>query len=390
MSLKRIKKVIIGESCGQCAGNIGDEGILAAMLPYFIKIFNKADIKVIAYDDPKLVEDMHQVKTVPRLNLGRKLNLRLFGEILQADVIAIGGGTLIQEQRGHVGLRGGLLTHLSYVTAFAKLIARKPVMLIGIGVEPIVTKRGKFFVKHFIGLADIITVRDPESRKLLIGLGINRQKVKVTADPAFLLEPINKGEARNLLQKYCAQKPGKYKVGVSLANERDIQAKHLKIVAKICDYMIERYKVDIIFVNMELREGFDESAIRFTTNQMRNKANMLDRRLYHPKEMLGIIGDFDMVLGTRMHFLIFAATVNVPLITISRSPKMDNFARLLHQEPAGWTDNIDFERVKEFVDYTWENREKIKREMKERADIIKEKALLNFKYLGEILEGVYK
>ncbi len=387
-SLKPIRRIIIGETCGQCAGNIGDEGILAAMLPYFNRIFNGACMKVISYNC-ELVERMHGLKAVPIMQLDMQIDIKLLWEILRADFVVIGGGTLIQEQpqyKGFIRIGLGMLDTVSYVTAFAKIIARKPVMLIGIGVEPIKTKIGKWCVKHLIGTADMITVRDPESRKLLVDLGVNDQKVKLAADPAFLLEPVNDVQAKILLENCCLTKPGKYKVGVSLACERRIRPEHLQVIAQICDYMIECYNVDVIFVNMETRDGFDELAIKYTMERMKNRANMLTRYLYNPKEMLGIIKEFDMVIGTRMHFLIFAAAVNVPLVIISRSNKMDNFAYLLNQVPAGWTHDIKFETVKESIDYTWNNREEIREKLKPKVDILKEKALLNFHYLNEILK----
>ncbi|WP_332882030.1 polysaccharide pyruvyl transferase family protein [Methanosarcina horonobensis] len=48
--------------------------------------------------------------------------------------------------------------------------------------------------------------------------------------------------------------------------------------------------------------------------------------------MMGIFGKMEMVIGMRLHSLIFSARMNVPMIGITYSGKVDEFLKMVEQD----------------------------------------------------------
>ena len=64
-------------------------------------------------------------------------------------------------------------------------------------------------------------------------------------------------------------------------------------------------------------------------------------------QMLGIISKMDMVLGERLHTLVYAAVANVPFVGIVYDPKIKSFMEYIGQTNYIDTNNISFELLKE-------------------------------------------
>lgn len=62
-------------------------------------------------------------------------------------------------------------------------------MLYANGIGPLHSARNKARARSVLNKVDLITLRDMASYDELAGLGVNKPVIKVTADPAFRLEP---------------------------------------------------------------------------------------------------------------------------------------------------------------------------------------------------------
>src|SRR6185295_1892265 len=78
---------------------------------------------------------------------------------------------------------------LTFLSAFPAIAAsaRVPFVLLGVGVGPLATDEGRRYTRLIFERASLATVRDAESRDLLAAIGVDPDRVHVTADPAFLL-----------------------------------------------------------------------------------------------------------------------------------------------------------------------------------------------------------
>jgi polysaccharide pyruvyl transferase WcaK-like protein len=166
------------------AGNAGDEAILEGMLGDLrARIPNLRP--VIASADPAATSRAYNVGSVS--NRDRSATMAAAKE---CDFIILGGGGLLHDywdvSLGSLFSRtGGALSYYSHA-ALAALYS-KPLILYAIGVGPLSTRTGRLYSRMVAELAQLITVRDEQSKALLVELGIDAARVHVAADPAFVL-----------------------------------------------------------------------------------------------------------------------------------------------------------------------------------------------------------
>jgi len=70
--------------------------------------------------------------------------------------------------------------------------------------------------------------------------------------------------------------------------------------------------------------------------------------------MLGIIGKTQMLIGMRLHALIFAASLGIPVVGMVYEPKVEGFMQYINQASAGHVNSLELEHMKKIVDETWE------------------------------------
>jgi len=156
--------------------NVGDDVLLYVTLGETARVDARASFTVIS-DLDELTPPGVPVRTDPG---GRRLeNVR---QMLRHDVWLFGGGGLLQDGSPRAV---GYLQRLARAARLIKLLGRRMVLL-GIGVGPLTTDAGRTAAGRLLGQADLVTVRDDESRHLAVDLAPDVD-VTVTADLAFLL-----------------------------------------------------------------------------------------------------------------------------------------------------------------------------------------------------------
>lgn len=319
-----VKVLLAGDGYG--AGNIGDEAILEGIL---YSLSNEhVQIKVLSFH-PDVTMRMYKnygIETAPFWSYRRT-----WKDIREADIVVLGGGTLVDDSWGI----GFPINHLVRLIRLAKLF-RKKIMIHSIGVNPLTTNKGRKLVKKHYAKARIITTRDKESKKMLESIGIDSNKVLAVADPAFLIKPIEAKAAAEMLQiRGIEKRKGLKLIGVSAVREKGENLNYRRQLARACDTLVDKHKASIVFFSMECRIGEDYEANAAVMSMMKHRSQFLSVEFYHPCEMAGIIKQFDLTIGLRMHFLLLSSVVNVPFIAISRQKKVDNFMNLFGYKCAG-------------------------------------------------------
>ena len=174
----------------------------------------------------------------------------------------------------------------------------------------------------------MITLRDNSSRELLRELGVVRPPTYVTADPVFTLDPAAEHyvRAEALLERYQL-KPGKL-LGISVRPWAALINMRTELARLLDNLVLEGYQA--VFIPMNYSQDLPES--RLIASMMQEQATVLEENL-SSMEMIALMTNFKMVIGMRLHSLIFAATRGIPFAGISYDPKIDAFLRSFELEP---------------------------------------------------------
>jgi polysaccharide pyruvyl transferase CsaB len=305
-------------------GNTGDEAILTALLEGLRALEAPARF-IVASGDPAQTRSRYGVEAVHWQDPAS-----IADEVRQSDLVIVGGGGLFQDYWGvHPGT---LLTAqhggISYYAGPAVLaaLARKPVALYGLGFGPLESSHARRFTRGVCQAASFLSVRDAGSRDLLVSAGVSADAIRLSADPAFTL-PVERLHPEDVLAGAGIEARPPI-VGVALRNwsvgvepafwERE--------VAAALDLLLERTGGTLLFLPFERSpwatgDDFDLAPrLRKRLRHSNRTASLTELR--PPAEMAGLLAGCDLVLGMRLHSLIFAISGRVPLVGLSYDPKV--------------------------------------------------------------------
>jgi polysaccharide pyruvyl transferase CsaB len=296
--------------------NAGDEALLAAITTSIKKLAPEAEFVVFS-GSPTRTFTLHGIRAVYYLH-----PLHIIRELLSADLLISGGGSIFQDV---TSVRS--LTYYISVVALAKFLG-KPVIFYAQGIGPINHAFSKYLMRLVANQVNLISLRDEDSRQYLLNLGVTRAPLIVTADPVFSLEPEDqdKLEMSGLLQELGVT--GQPKVGVSVRQWPALEG-HQSELARMLDGLAQK-GFHIIFIPMAYPE--DIAASRKVIDLMQEPAVLVNRHL-KSQEHLAFIANLDLLIGMRLHALIFAASRGVPFAGISYDPKIDAFLKMFNLTP---------------------------------------------------------
>lgn len=351
-------------------GNSGDDAILLAIIDNLRSI--KKDIRIVVLSkNPKDTAANYGVDSIDRFNLFKVLQT-----MRQTKLFLNGGGNLIQD----VTSTRSLIYYLSTIY-LAKRIGLK-VMLYANGIGPISRSSNRYFTSKIINLVDVITLREEASSLELAALGIKKPEIIVTADPALGLKAADSGEVENIFSKEGI--PGDCPlVGFSIRKWADYD-RYSRIIAQAADYLEEKYNAKSVFIPLHFPS--DLSVAEDITSKMKHTPFILRNR-YGIDKTLGIIKKLDMILGMRLHALIYAVSLSVPVIGLIYDPKVQGFLEYVKQPSGGNVADLELERLKKLIDDVWSNKAAIAQQLAEGNRILKQKAYENAEIAIELLEN---
>ncbi len=307
-------------------GNAGDEAMLEAILAGLRARLAETDFTVIS-GRPRQVQAVHGIPAVGRLNVPGIRRV-----LSRADLYLSGGGSLLQDSTS--------FRNLAYHLALFDLARRSGArtMIFAQGVGPIRTGLGQALAPRVLRGLDAITVRDPASAKVLEALGVTDPPAEVTADPAFALEACRPARVDEIFREEGViprNSAGGAQVGPLIAiaprglREREAEAQGL---AKMADWAVRRLKARPLLVPMQNPNDLASCGLIAGRMKCREGASVLRRRLA-PAEIMGVLGRCELVVGVRLHALIFGAAMGVPLVGVEYDPKVSHFLRRLGLDP---------------------------------------------------------
>lgn len=310
---------VIGISGSYGGLNIGDEAILTASIDQLRRTIPGVEIVVFSRDAGH-TRSQHAVDRV--VNPRAAMMDEIAPEVARLDLLLLGGGGILYDAEAQTYLREAVIAQRSGVPTFA----------FAIGVGPLRGRTEREAVREGMNRMAGITVREQSARRLLEDIGVD-VPVTVTADPALLLAPEPMPDDLLAAAGVPLDRP---LIGLSVrepgAAAPDLTtAAYHQLLAETADYMIERFGARVVFVPME-RADVREAHRVMGAMMLSESAHLLPYHC-HPRQILGLMNRFEMAVGMRLHFMIFAAAAGTPLIALPYAAKVADFLLSLGIEP---------------------------------------------------------
>lgn len=319
--------------------NAGDEAMLAAMLEVLGDLDPKLHITVISAS-PADTSERHGVESISWLGIPS-----IIKALWHADLLISGGGSLLQ----NVTSRRSLYYYLAII--FLAVVMRKKVMLYAQGIGPIIGGLAEFAMRVIGNRVDLITVRDKGSLAELARLGITKPKIECTADPVLAIHPVDKAAGRAIFKRYHAD-GAEPVVGISVRNWQ--HETHFKdVMAEVSDRIVRELGVRVVFLPMQFPE--DVHAAESIAERTHEPCTVLKDE-YTTSEFLSLVGNMDLMLAIRLHALIFAGVMGVPMIGVSYDPKIDRFLASIGEKPVGSLDDVTADELMAEVRRKWNDK----------------------------------
>ncbi len=350
-------------------GNAGDESLLYAMTENLKK--EKDNIKLLVLSKtPKETEKEYGVYALSRYNI-----FKMGKALKNSKMLIFGGGSLIQDVTSSKSL-----WYYLYVINKA-LKCKIPVMIYANGIGPVNKDKNRRLVAKLLNKMDLITLRDENSYKEVIKMGINPEKIKVTADPALTINGISGETAKELLSDEGIPSDKKI-LGISIRDWKACSVTFWDELSEGIEKVCKKY--DLIPLWIPLKQDDDI----LISNKIAEKMNIESYTLsksYSAEELVGIVGVCDMMVAMRLHAAIYAANRGVPVINLSYDPKVTGFSEYIGIDTTMDLFSFSKEKMTELADSIIENKESLAHNLNKRADELKEKALSNANLAIEII-----
>ena len=295
--------------------NLGDEAILTGLLDDLRRHEPHARIIVFSRNPAHTALAHPEVEAVPWEGVSRVDSSPVLNQL---DLLILGGGGILYDKEARRYLR---------VVRVAQERGL-PLLTYAVGVGPLTDTLDSGMVRETLAQAVEVTVRDQESRMVLEEAGLVNP-ITVTADPAFLLEP------EEFPQQWLRDEgvpAGSRLVGLSVrepgraAERLDVDGYH-RLLAQIGDFLVHRIDAYVLFVPME-RDDIRHSHGVLSHMTAADRGRILHGD-YRPAQILGLMRHFDLAVGMRLHFLIFAAMMGTPFLPLPYAGKVFDLAQRL-------------------------------------------------------------
>ncbi|MBR5252423.1 MAG: polysaccharide pyruvyl transferase CsaB [Clostridia bacterium] len=366
-------------------GNLGDESLLDIITRKVAETIPGVKLAVLT-KSPREDRERTGLASVSRFNV-----LSVFRTLSRSKILISGGGSLLQDttSRRSLGYYAGVMQ-------MAKKAGAK-VCVLANGIGPVNYESNKQLTKEVISDSDYVSVRDGDSKDELVSLGVARDKINVTADPAFLIEPCSAARLAKVLDscgvkgEYFAVSVRPLKGGSHFKHQMTEDDKRLteEIVA-VCRDIAEKHALTPLLIPMQ--EAQDSEICQTICASLTESG--IKSAVYCPEnaaEMIGVLGGAKFALGMRLHSIIFASSAGVPVIGLSYDPKVKSMMRCL-----GQTYMVDLTRgelnfakdVTKYADEVISHSEEIAKELSVRAAEMREKCKSDLLAIKQLLEGI--
>ena len=372
-------------------GNMGDESLLDTIAKSAALEFDGLKIAALTRY-PKKDEMRTGLKCISRFNFPA-----VWSELARAKVLISGGGSLLQDKTSKRSLK-----YYAALMKTAKKLGKK-VYVYANGIGPITHEANKRLASKVVSAADIVTVRDSASKAELVSLGVDERRITVSADPTFLISERISERSRRAAERIVSEIREFFVVSVRplsvSGSDAKLTERDLEILTQIGDAAAEiAKKYGLTPLILPMQASHDSEISEKLRELLREKG--IDAPMYKPnsaesnysgfnsaEELICVLESAEIVVGMRLHAVIFASSASSPVIGLSYDPKVAAFMHEIGQDYV-----VDLAKSSEVgaevtrcADEIMSRRGEIMREIGEKSAELRRKAEEDVKRLGSIL-----
>lgn len=320
--------------------------------------------------------------------------LSVMYNLKRAKLLISGGGSLLQDTTS----RRNLVYYAGVIRIAEKLGTKVCVLANGIG--PVKYESNRRLAKKVIQAADRVSVRDADSRAVLLGLGVDdgECEIHITSDPAFLIKPLGAdalGKVTDRLglggKKYFTLSPRPLTITRSRKNKQYTYSEDdIRLAAALASSAVKiARKYSLTPVVIPMQERYDGGICSVICDMIKSELN--EGILYTPEsapEMIGVLGGAEFMIGIRLHSIIFASSAEIPVIGLSYDPKVRSMMKQLGQKySVDLTDGTGdlAPCLIEYVGEIMQNHGEISRELSEKSEYMRSLCRLDLDAVKELL-----
>ncbi len=320
--------VVSGEACDVLLsgyygfGNMGDESLLSVIAASLNEACPGVRITALT-KNPHADQFRTGLHCISRTSPGQ-----IWRTMGKSKLFLSGGGSLLQDATSGKSLR--------YYAALLKLAGKRGMKtcLYANGIGPIRREKNRILTGRVVSGCTMVSVRDPDSQKELISMGVPADKIKLSADPAFLLTPPPDDKARRIRSRLGAGdlSAGGYVVlSLRRLGKKQNAAGDTRLIteiARFCDLLYRETALIPVLIPMQSRN--DDPICLGVMEKAVSPVRLV--RPVSAEEMLAVTAQARLAVGMRLHCLIYAATAGIPVVGLSYDPKIDALMGCLGQK----------------------------------------------------------
>lgn len=369
-------------------GNLGDESLLDVIASTLAEEIPGVKIAALTRH-PKEDAKRTGLRCVSRFNIPA-----VWRTIRGAKLLLSGGGSLLQDSTSRRSLK-----YYAGVIGLAEACGVNSYIYAN-GIGPVRDASNRKLTANVVDRATEVSVRDADSADELRRIGMTRESIRVTADPAFMIKPYDERRLARTMER-IGVKSGFFAVSlrplVAVQKSADSSAIRLRMADEMvgtCAKITETFGLVPFVIPMQTAqdseictyfvEKYDERMKKYTGGEY-------TALLYRPEnapELIGVLSKAAFVIGMRLHAIIFASSAEVPVVGLAYDPKVSSIMKALGQPfvvNLGTSPDIGGETFA-CVERIMENRDEIGRGLASRAAEMRERCREDLKVAHRLVE----
>lgn len=331
--------------------NAGDEAVLMSILQQLKRI---GVTPIVLSGNPTKTTETYGVRAVHRMKLADVTKA-----IKESDGLISGGGSLLQDITS--------IRSVFYYLGVMKIAQyyHKPVFCYAQGVGPLRRKWIHPIVRSVLNQCEWISVRDPHSKTLLKKIGVTKP-IELTADPAIGLQNEGYSSLDEQMFRFLQKRPLVLSVR-NWENNEMVVRNMATLIKKLRNKQIPVLLLPFhsphdTIISQQIKQHFqyDQEVVVVENAQT-------------VKDFIYIVNNGYVMVGMRLHALVFAASQGIPFVGVSYDPKIDSFLELFGSSSATNTNEWNMDAVYEQICWIYEHYDEEVKKIDLRLGLLHEK-----------------